>query len=100
MMDEKQKDRSFNVKVRDGWFCKKCGELDRELLEVPHCVPVGVDPSLTYGYDDRNCSCLWCLAHEHRRGAVRDKILARLAVILYKRLRPNICLHKAHYVRT
>jgi hypothetical protein len=91
-MDEKEKDQSCHPKIRDSLFCRKCGEPDRGLLEARHYLHFGIDRSLTHDYEHGSSLCLWCRAHEYRPGAIRDKMLARLAVILYKRLRPNLDL--------
>ena len=85
-MDEKLKEWSRNVKIRDGWVCD-CGELDRELLDSHHIEPKYLRPDLIYEVDNGRILCLWCHAKAHwSYEAVRNKILARLAIILYGRL--------------
>jgi len=88
-MDERLKEWSLNVKIRDGWVCTEpgCGELDRELLDSHHIEPKYLRPDLIYEVDNGRTLCLWCHAKKHwSYEAVRNKILARLAIILYGRL--------------
>lgn len=87
--EEKLRDWSRQVKIKGGWVCK-CGELDKELLESHHIEPVKVSPEKQYDLDNGQCLCLWCHAEAHITDrAVYNMILARLAVILYKRLYPR-----------
>lgn len=86
-MDEKLKEWSLNVKIRDGWVCLDCGELDRELLEADHIEPIYLRPDLKYERSNGRTRCLWCHAKKHwDNEVIRNKILARLAIILYGRL--------------
>jgi predicted HNH restriction endonuclease len=90
LFSTKDAEWTLNVKVKGGWVCEDCGELDRELLEAHHIVPRSVEPSKAYDINNGKSVCLWCHAIAHMdHPAVRDKILARLAVILYRRLYPR-----------
>jgi hypothetical protein len=77
---------AFSVKVRAGWVCQECGELDRELLEAHHIKPKAKYPALANDPHNGKCLCLWChaLAHKDRPGIVR-RILARLGFLLYRK---------------
>lgn len=81
---------SRDVKIKGGWVCGKCGELDRELLESHHIKPKHIFPELAYEVDNGECTCLWCHAIAHQDNIVIcNQILARLAVKLYFRLYPS-----------
>ncbi len=86
MRDEELKNWSREVKIKGGWVCADCGELDKKLLDSHHIKPKGMFPALMYDLDNGQCLCLWCHAKKHTGWCVL-KILARLAVILYGRLR-------------
>ena len=88
ILDQKLYDWSRNVKIAHGWVCK-CGELDRELLESHHVKPRHLFPDLIYNLDNGECVCLFCHAKRHAANpAIQNKILARLAIILYSRYNP------------
>lgn len=78
---------SINVKIRDGYVCRHCGELDRELLDSHHIKPISQFLELKYDIDNGITHCLWCHAFQGHKDnkAIRDMILARLAIILYLR---------------
>ena len=81
---------SHDVKVKDGWVCTGCGELDKELLESHHTKPKNMFPELAHDLDNGECKCLACHAREHIQNIiVYNMILARLARVLYKRLYPG-----------
>lgn len=89
--DEKLQEWSLNVKIRARWSCESCGELDRKLLEAHHIKPVHLFPGLRYVFSNGKCLCLWCHAwkgHPDNEG-IRNKILARLCVILVLRHYPE-----------
>ncbi len=79
---------STDVKIRAGWVCEQCGELDRKLLEAHHIDPVAVCPEKRYDPDNGKCLCMFCHAAAHT-GWARLSILARLALVLYGRLYPH-----------
>ena len=78
------------VKIKGGWVCGRCGELDKRLLEAHH-----IKPKSEYlkGLLDRNngrCICIWCRAIAHwSNKAVRMIILARYAFIIGTRTHPK-----------
>lgn len=82
---------SIDVKIRAGWVCEECGELDRELLESHHIEPREVKPELAHDLNNGRCLCLWCHAWTGHKdnNVVRNMILARLALKLYGRLYPK-----------
>lgn len=83
-------DWSRAVKIKGGWVCNRCGELDRKLLESHHIKPKDLFPALIYDLENGECLCLWCHATAHWSNEVlRDKILARYAVIMHLRLYPK-----------
>ena len=89
MAEDRLRDWSRDVKIAGGWVCK-CGEIDRELLESHHKKPKHSHPELTYVLDNGECICLMCHAIEHKDNPiVQNMVLARLALILYKRLYPG-----------
>ena len=78
---------SIGVKISHGYVCRHCGELDRKLLDSHHIKPISKFPELKYDIDNGICYCLWCHAFQGHKDnkAIRDMILARLAIILYLR---------------
>lgn len=89
-LDEKARRWSKEVKIRDGWACEDCGELDKQLLEAHHIKPKHLFPQLMYQLDNGKCVCMWCHAKRHKLNPIICcRILARLATILYKRLYPG-----------
>jgi len=90
ILEQKRFIWSRDVKIAGGWVCKKCGELDRELLESHHIKPKDLFPELQYIVTNGECICLWChaIAHQNNR-IICNQILARLAIKLYYRLYPN-----------
>ena len=79
-------DWSRQVKIKDGWACQKCGELDKKLLESHHIKPKEVFPESAKNLDNGQCLCLWCHAVAHwSNEVIRNKILARLAIIYHLR---------------
>lgn len=90
-MTDKDKKWSLEVKIKDGWVCTECGELDRELLESHHTQPKEMFPELAHDIDNGQCLCLFCHANRHKDILmVYYKILARLGLILYNRVRPKL----------
>lgn len=90
MAEDRLREWSRSVKIAGGWVCRKCGELDRELLESHHIKPKHSHPESTYVLENGECVCLWCHAAVHKDNpVVQSMILARLAKILYKRLYPK-----------
>ena len=86
-MDEKLAEWALNVKIRVGWCCEECGELERRMLEAHHIKPKEIFPDLIYEFDNGQCLCMWCHAHAHADNEqVYNKILARLCLILYRRI--------------
>jgi len=79
---------ALEVKIRAGWVCEECGELDVDMLEAHHIKPRSIHPELAHEPDNGKCVCIWCHAFEHK-GITRDHILARLAIKLYGRLYPE-----------
>ena len=83
---EKLIDWSRQVKVKDGWVCQDCGELDRELLESHHTHPKAEYPELAFDLDNGQCTCIPCHAERHKDNpVVVSMILLRLELIIYKR---------------
>jgi len=86
---EKLRKWSFEVRIRDGWVCTKCGCLDRELLEAHHIIPKRKDLLREHWFDIDNGEtlCLRCHAETkaHKGYPAEILILARLGRILYKR---------------
>ena len=81
-------DWSRQVKIKAGWVCEipGCGELDRKLLESHHIKPLSVFPELATDIKNGVCLCIYHHAVKHwENEAIRNKILARLAIILYLR---------------
>lgn len=81
-------DWSRQVKIRAGWVCEfpGCGELDRKLLESHHIKPKEQFPELAKELENGECLCLYHHAVRHwDNEPVRNKILARLAIILWLR---------------
>jgi len=82
---------SHDVKVKDGFVCTGCGELDKELLESQHTKPREVFPELAYDLDNGECLCIPCHAEKHKDSlTLYYKILARGFDILYKRTRGGV----------
>lgn len=80
-----------NVKIRAGWVCEECGEGlggDKELLESHHIEPVHISPAKRHDLDNGQCLCIFHHAGKHT-GHERLMILARLGLILYRRLYPQ-----------
>jgi len=86
-MDEKLKEWALNVKIKAGWVCEKCGELERRMLEAHHIKPKEMFPELANELDNGQCLCMRCHAEAHKDNEqVYNKILARLCLILYPRV--------------
>ena len=78
------------VKIKDGWVCKRCGELDRTLLESHHIKTKSENPEYMFDVNNGKCLCLWCHALAHWSNvAIRTMILARLGLITGKRNHPK-----------
>ena len=81
-------DWSRQVKIKAGWACEvpNCGELDKKLLESHHIKPKEMFPELAEDLDNGECLCIYHHAVKHwHNEAVRNKILARLAIIYQSR---------------
>lgn len=81
-------DWSRQVKIKAGCVCEfpGCGELDRKLLESHHEKPKDLFPELAKDIKNGKCLCIYHHAVEHwDNEVVRNKILARLAIVLYLR---------------
>lgn len=76
------------VKIKAGWCCQECGELEKDMLEAHHIKPKSLFPKLRHDISNGKCLCIYCHALAHT-GTVRYYILARLAVVLYRRLYPG-----------
>lgn len=79
---------SREVRIKDGYICRNCGELDRSLLQAHHIKQKAQFPELAYNLDNGRCLCLLCHAKQHS-GWARLMILARLGLLLYQRLYPK-----------
>lgn len=79
---------AVEVKIKAGWVCQKCGELAKDMLEAHHKKPKSQYQDLRHDSDNGECLCIYCHALAHT-GTVRYYILARLAVVLYRRLYPG-----------
>lgn len=81
---------SREIKIRARWTCEYpgCGEIDKTLLESHHIKSREQFPELMHEISNGRCLCLYHHAFAHT-GIVRDHILARLAVILYRRMYPE-----------
>lgn len=89
-LEDKASKWSRDVKIKDGYVCTGCGELDKELLESHHTKPKDMFPELAYDLDNGECKCLLCHANKHKGDLMLYyKILARLGLILYNRIRPK-----------
>lgn len=90
-LEDKQAKWSMNVKIRDGWVCQYCGEVDVKLLESHHIKPKEQFPELADDLENGKCACMWCHAWKGHKDnkPVRDMILARLCVILVLRQFPK-----------
>jgi hypothetical protein len=87
---EKLLEWSHNVKVKAGWVCVECGELDVELLESHHIKPKAQYPALALDIDNGKCVCMPCHAAEHKNNSyIANMILARLAKVLWNRTHPD-----------
>lgn len=83
---------STDVKIKAGWVCEDCGELDRELLDSDHIKPRAKYPELAHDLKNGKCRCLWCHAQKHKKAGEMVAywlIMARLALVLYGRLYPH-----------
>lgn len=79
-------DWSRGVKIKGGQVCIQCGELDRKLLESHHIKTKEQFPELAKELSNGECRCLFCHAVAHwSNEPVRNKILARLAIIYHLR---------------
>jgi len=83
-------DWSRQVKIKAGWVCAfpgcGVGVLDKKLLESHHIKPKELFPELARDIKNGTCRCIYHHAVEHwDNEEVRNKILARLAIILYLR---------------
>ena len=77
---------SREIKMRAGFVCQKCGELDKSLLESHHIKPRDMFPAQMYDLSNGECVCLWRHAVYHRNNpVVLNMILLRLLRILTKR---------------
>lgn len=78
------------VKIKAGWVCGRCGELDKTLLEAHHIKPKSECIKGLLDINNGRCLCVWCHAIAHwLNKAVRTIILARYAVIIGIRLHPK-----------
>lgn len=85
-LEERPNQWALEVKMRDGWCCTDCGELDRSLLEAHHTKPKHIFPELADDIENGETKCIYCHAQKHKdEPAIYNMILARLAIILYKR---------------
>jgi len=76
---------SRQVKMKAGWVCEVCGEMDKELLESHHIVPIKIEPSKQYKLSNGKCLCIYHHAMAHPPGHTRHLIKARLCDILVRR---------------
>lgn len=79
---------SRQVKIQGGWVCEfpDCGQIERKLLESHHTKPKAEFPELAKDPKNGTCLCIYHHAVKHwNNEVVRNKILARLAIILYLR---------------
>lgn len=74
--------------MKDGYVCRDCGELIRELLEASHIKSKTQFPELAHNLDNGRTRCLLCHARKHTSWA-RLMILARLGLILYRQKYPQ-----------
>ena len=75
------------VKLRDNYTCRHCGSTDRKILDAHHIKPVSQFPEIKYNEENGITYCMWCHAwqgHKHNK-VMREKILARYAVVLHLR---------------
>ena len=81
-------DWSRQVKIKGGQVCEfpDCGQIDRKLLESHHTKPKVEFPELAKDINNGECLCIYHHAVKHwSNEVIRNKILARLAIILYLR---------------
>lgn len=81
-------DWSRQVKIMGSWVCEipGCGEFDPKLLESHHIKPKAEFPELAKEIGNGTCLCIYHHAVKHwSNEVIRNKILARLAIILYLR---------------
>lgn len=81
-------DWSRQVKIKGGRVCEftGCGVTDQKLLESHHIKPKAEFPELDKDIDNGECICLFHHAVRHwANEIIRNKILARLAIILWLR---------------
>ena len=78
---------SRETKMRGGWVCRNCGELDLELLEAHHIKPRCLYPEAALDADNGECICMWRHALLHRDSPISmNLILLRLVKLLTGRL--------------
>lgn len=81
---------SKEVKMKAGYVCEDCGEMDRELLDSHHTIPKAECPDLADRIDNGKCKCLFDHAVKHRDDRrLMEHILARLGLVLWARLNPS-----------
>ena len=81
---------SFQVKVKDGWICRDCGEIDKELLDADHIKSRRYFPELADVLENGRTRCLFCHAKKHfQKSELRETVLIilRLLQILMRRTR-------------
>jgi len=77
---------SREVKMKAGFVCGECGELDNSLLESHHIKPREQFRELMYDLDNGECVCLWLHALRHQNNpVVMNMLLLRLVGILTER---------------
>lgn len=86
--DNKDAQWSREVRMKDGYICRDCGELERSLLQAHHIKQKAQFPELAHNLDNGRCLCLLCHSKQHT-GWPRLMILARLGLLLYQRLYPK-----------
>jgi len=80
---------SIQVKMRCGNACK-CGQIQLALLDSHHIKPKALFPQYMFVLENGEIKCLWGHAAVHQNNpAVRNMILARLAVAVFPHLDPN-----------
>lgn len=75
---------AITVKISAGYICKYCGESDHKLLDSHHIKTISQFPKRKYDVNNGICYCHAFQGHKDNK-AIRDMILARLAIILYLR---------------
>lgn len=86
-LDKKLYEWSQGIKIRAGWACGHCGEMEKVLLDAHHIKPRQQFPGLIYETANGECLCLWMHAYMHRDNLVaQNLVLLRLCRILTAKL--------------